>query len=497
MKKCLAIFSFFLVSLLAFAQGDVKGYVVPEGTPRWYAMNAYVQTSNGTVMYNGLANQISLSADGKSIYFKTLFPANYEELWVRGEIVDNKIVIDSKATIATLDFFSEYGEKSTYDLKVGEPIFDDFTDNIIGVKDITFVKDGDHIYIEDNQKEPEHAISLYGIDEYGVQLFDWTFCDDFTPYNGPTELITPPATATVQSYVYEYKDSHLTPATSIGHIAVDGNDYYFDNLVPSVMGWVKGVRQGDEVTIARGQLLSMSPMFLRLGGFVQADGGRLSDVVLRVGADGQIYQPGKEQFIVAYQTNGSLFDYGREFHLTPYEADRAFVPSAPTEVHSVYYSELGQHGIEFNQTCTADDGSLLSADQLGYYIYVDGKRFTFNRSQYPYIKDAEMTFIPFGYCDDYNLGDIFNDGIYNCVLFYIQDYTTLGVQSVYRSGDVETRSDIITVDKYNIVEIVPDGIHSADAVVTASPSWYDLSGRRASDTERGLRVSAQRKQINK
>lgn len=464
---------------LAAQQHRVTSQITPQGTPQWYTMDAYVQTGQGTIMVYGLSNQISFSADGRNVYFKTLFPMQYGELWVKGTVNGNTITIDSKETVGK-ESFTDEGERFDYDLKVGEPIFD-IMDNIVGVKDVVLKIDGDRIYIEDNQNSPEHPIALYGESEGEIELFDWTFCNSFKPYTGATELVAPPSTAEVKSYSYNYKNAHLDDASIVGRIAVDGNDYYFENLVPSVGGWTKGTRTGNTININRAQLLAFDPQILKIGGYRQSDNGRLSDISFTVDANGVMKQvDGDNQFIVSYQTNGSLLDYGRSFVLTPYDETKSHVPYAPTEVHSVYYSEIKQHGIEFYQVAYDTEGNLLAADQLGYYIYVDGQRFTFTKKQYPYLSWDSTEFIPFGYCDDYNNGDIFNDGIYNVVLFYISDYETLGVQSVYRAGDEETRSDIIMVTKANVVDVVPDGIGSVNIETPANenPTWYDLNGRQ-------------------
>lgn len=488
MKQFLLTFLAGVLCLLtASAQQKIKGCVTPEGTPSYYTMDAYIQTSQGTVMFYGLSNQISFSADGKSVYFKTLFPAKYGELWVKGTISGNTVTIDKDMVIGTDSYTDEEGTFD-YELKVGEPIFD-LAENLVDVKDVVFKIDGTRIYIEDDQKNPDHAIGLYGISEVEVdgemvpeiELFDWTFCDSFKPYTGATELVTPPASAQTKSYVYNYKDKSLKDATDIRRIAVDGNDYYFEGLVPTVGGWTKGVRNGNTISVSRAQLLQFDPQILKIAGYRESDGGRLSDFSFTIDDKGVITQvDGDNQFIVCYQTNGSLLDYGRNFKLTPYDESQALMPYNPVEVHSVYYSELGQHGIEFMQYPSDANGNLLSADQLGYYIYVNGERFTFTKQQYPYLSWDSAEFIPFAYCDDYNYGDIFNDGYYNVVLFYIDDYETLGVQSAYRSGDVETRSDIITVTKANIVEVIPDGIErvTTETPVNDAPTWYDLNGRR-------------------
>lgn len=456
----------------------LKGTVTPQGTPSWYTMDAYIQTGQGTVMYYGLSNQIAFDPDGSTVYFRTLFPASYSELWVKGTRSGNTITIDHNEVIATVTATFDDGPVDLH-YRVGEPIFD-LADNIVEVRDVVFTIDADRIYINDSQQEPDHPIALYAIEDGEVDLYDWTFCDTFKPYTGTTTVVTPPASAQVKNYVYEYKDASLKESTDIRRIAVDGNDYYFEGLVPSVGGWTKGTRSGNTVSISRAQLLQFEPQILKIAGYRQADGGRLSDFAFTLDAQGNFTQQDADnQFIVCYQTNGSLLDYGRSFRLTPYDENQALTPYNPVQVHSVYYDELHQHGIEFTQYPSDANGNLIATDQLGYYIYVDGKRFTFTREQYPYLKWASTDFIPFGYCDDYNYGDIFNDGYYNVVLFYIDDYQTLGVQAVYRAGDIETRSDIITVDKANIVDIVPDGI----ALPTSQPdlpktSIFDLYGRR-------------------
>lgn len=494
----------FLTLLLALAamlptaaQNKINGLVKPEGVPAWYTMDAYIQTGQGTVMFYGLSNQISFSADGRSVYFKTLFPMQYGELWVKGTRNGNTITIDSKQVVGTESFVDE-GASINIELKVGEPIFD-IMDNIVDVKDVVFKVDGDRIYIDDDQKEPEHPIALYAVEDGEIDLYDWTFCDSFKPYTGSTEVVAPPTSATTKNYVYSYKDANLKDATDIRRVAIDGSDYYFEGLVPSVGGWAKGTRNGNTISIARAQLLSRDPQFLKIAGYRQSDNGRLSDFAFTIDADGVMKQvDGDNQFIVCYMTNGGLLDYGRSFTLTPYDDAKALTPMNPFEVHSVYYSELGQHGIEFYQAAYDADGNQLAANQLGYYIYVDGKRFTFTKKQYPYLSWAETDFIPYGYCDDYNYGDIFNDGIYNVVLFYIKDYETLGVQSVYRSGDVETRSDIITVDKANVIDIIPDGIKALDAAPSVeNPTWFDLCGRPLSGRKPGVSIVGGRKVILK
>lgn len=478
---------------LAAQSNGVKGYIVPEGQPVIYSMSAYLLTSVGQVHYDGLYNEISTSIDGKSVYFRTLFPAQFEQLWVKGTLEGDEVTIDCKTPIASATVYDEYGKQQTIQLKVGEPIFDE-NDEVVDVRDVVFYKVGTTYLIEDD--DFDHPVALYYIDEYGIELQDYTFCATMDLYTGPTDLVTPPADAAANAYTYDYNDDSYRQNSEIGHVAVKGNDYYFDRLIPGVEGWVKGVREGNKITVSKRQLYSNDPLILCFGGLLLSSGGRMSDVVFIIENDGTLVEESQEQFCIAYLPNGSVYTGACRFTIRPYDESAPLTPSDPTNVVSRYYTELRQHAIEFNQSPTATDGSKLNPDQLGYYIYVNGERFTFNRKQYPYLAWESTQFIPYAYCDDYNNGDIFYDG-YNSVLFYFDNYETLGVQSVYRAGDKEARGNIITVDKYNNVEIVPEGISNIVADNKSNnSSWYDLCGRRLTkSSENGISIKNGRKSL--
>lgn len=505
MKSILATALLFAAAWTSAAAQDLTYTIQPEGTPTTYALNCFVNINNQSYHFDGFNTEVVYSEDGKTIYIRSLFPYYYPDLWVKGKVEGNRITIDCNDVVATGTMDDE-GYEYDVTLKVGEAIF-----NASGnpmpedVRNIVLTIDGERIYVADDVYNytpnywPNRTYILYDTDGGFIDYFDAAFCYDMKPYTGPTDPVTLPATAEVLPYVYEYNDFNDRPSSDIARVAIDGDDYYFDNLVPDSEGWVKGTRQGNTITVARGQLMSFNPLILRFIGY-HWDTGAFGDVTLKIDDNGVITSSDARMWCTNYAPTGRLQAYGRAFTITPYDQSAGVAPADPLEVHSVYYSELRQHGIEFYQLALSDDGKDINPDQLGYYIYVNGERFTFDRSIYPYIDEAQKTFIPYQYCDDYNLGDIFNDGNYNVVLFWFDDYETLGVQSIYRTSlGLEIGSNLIQVDKLNNTTVIPASQVSAvapvlDTPLNATPSWYDLHGRRLDGPARhGVFLSQGRK----
>lgn len=504
MKKTLFALLLSCLSLLASAQ--TVGKITPEGTPEWYQMDAYLQASNGTVMYHGLVVQVSYSADGQWAYFKGLFPVQFPELWIRGKVSGQTIVFDRNEVIASQRLYDDYGTPYDYQIKMGEPIFDpnymgdDF--RVIGMNDVVYQISGDRMYIVDSTREPMHPAALY-VEEDGEKfLYDWTFCNDLKPYTGSTEIITPPANAVIKPYNYDYADLYLQDVKAVGNVAVSGNDYYFDMLTPGQDAWVKGTREGNTITIKSGQLLSHETFWLRFGGLSYYSQGRMNDFKLTIDdATGIIQEADMDKFFaIVYMTDGSLADYNCNFVLTPFAEGEKIVPGDPEKVHFGTYGS--QYELDFELYAVDDKGNALNASQLGYYIYVNGQRYTFKKSKYPYINSQELTFIPYQYCDDYTNGDIWCDYARNSVFISESGVSTLGVQAVYRiSEGNEVRSNIIQVDRYNSTKVIPDEqvsslLHIAETN-NATQSVFDIYGRHTNKLSKGLNIVDGRKVLVK
>lgn len=472
--------------------------VTPEGEMRYYEMSAYVYESIGLEHVSGLANKVSISADGKTAYIGSIFPNTFrtDDLWLKGDITPGPdgtklITIDSKTPV----FRAGWEE-----IFVGEIAFDENTYETF-VKDIVLVMDGDRIFLDDDVNNYSRCLVAYE-DDYGdIETVDVVYCVDMKPYSGNTAAANVPASAARHDYVYYSLDTYGTLTAVKSSVAVDGDDYYFDTLIPSVApAWIKGTRQGNVVTIPAGQFMGADcGYYLYSAAFrptsYDAESGQYigeaCDISFTVDADGAMnFATPAPSFITALQNDGKQYDCVYENRLVPYTGDVPAVPSDPTEVMWFDYSATGAFALDFVLNNISTTAEYLNPEKLGYYIYLNGERVTFTRDVYSAIHTDEMTLIPFGYTDAAGY-DFYSAGGWNEVFIYVADFETLGVQAVY-TVDGETReSNIISVTRDGEVNITPPvGMTPLKAVQPATtPDFYTLGGQRTGAAHRGIVVT--------
>lgn len=464
--------------------------IAPEGTPVYYEMSAWMSFEIGLEYIEGMANTLYFAEDGKTVYLGSLFPANFytNDLWSRGTIDGNALTIDSKSPVFTVDL----GDGETDNLYVGEVYFYEYYgDMYYGAKDIVMVKDGDHYYIDDDQLNPQRTFLLYMQDNYGdIEPIDMMYCYDLKPYTGNTTKVEVPATGTSADYIYYSLDTYGDKTAIKGTVVTDGDDYYFNYLIPGISPvWAKGTREGDKVTLKKGQFLTADMgYYLYFSGFAptsydNASGqykGEACDVTFTIGADGtfSLDNP-SSRFITALQNDGTQYDCVYEHRIVPYAGDVPLVPSKPYDVMlSPDYTGGEGLTLDFNQTNLTEDGEYLNPECLGYYIYFDDEVVTFKKEQYGAISADEMTLMPFGYTDAYGY-DFYSAGGWNEIYLYDTTFEKVGVQAVYTVGDETCVSNIIYVDQNGeVTEEIPAGIAAAPVAPSAPATWYDLSGRR-------------------
>lgn len=126
-------------------------------------------------------------------------------------------------------------------------------------------------------------------------------------------------------------------------------------------------------------------------------------------------------------------------------------------------------------------GEELNTKKLFYNIYLDGQVYTFDPEVFVGL-DAPMTDVPYGFSEsEYDIYMSASSKV-NTIYFYDNDYKTLGVQSVYRGGNEEHRSNIVT---YTRSTTGIDGIN-ADVRTVKSESYYNVAGQRVDASASGL-----------
>ena len=166
------------------------------------------------------------------------------------------------------------------------------------------------------------------------------------------------------------------------------------------------------------------------------------------------------------------------FQLTAF----AQTPEAPTiSSFSDYYALNGYGEITFNLPAKDTEGNALDTKKLFYNIYFDNDAYTFTNDWYSKVK-ADMKDVPYDYND--NL-DFFVTGEKHDVFFYVEDYTHVGVQAIYKDGEKVHRSAIV----YNDGKVVT-GISQThtDGQKVEKTLCTDLMGRRVDKSYHGIRL---------
>ncbi|MDE6552509.1 MAG: hypothetical protein K2K98_06065 [Muribaculaceae bacterium] len=146
-------------------------------------------------------------------------------------------------------------------------------------------------------------------------------------------------------------------------------------------------------------------------------------------------------------------------------------------------AEEGYSIFSFDLPGMSIDGNYLLIDDLAYVVYVDGEEWTFDAEEY----DMEDSLVEIPWTFDGNWIIRGFESTEHKIAFFVEGITTLGVQSIYRHGGNETRSEIVTINVDEIEAV--EGI-SADRKVS-KVTYYDIAGREVQVPEKGtfLKVS--------
>lgn len=158
-------------------------------------------------------------------------------------------------------------------------------------------------------------------------------------------------------------------------------------------------------------------------------------------------------------------------------------PANPRALRFFDYMEFFDYNVfEFDVPALSTDGGLLNTSDLSYVVYVNGEEWTFDPEEY-WIEEP-MTEIPWSFDNEDSILKWYGS-CKHAVYLYVEGISTLGVQSIYRYGGDETRSEIVTLD----LENDPSGVAAAEASKkVADVKYYDLSGRQVAAPAAGIFV---------
>lgn len=479
--------------------------VTPEGEMKYYNMNAVVRDIVGLMPVMGVAEKLYFSADGKSIYFGSLFPSilKCEDIWAKGTINGDDVMIDCYDEIYHLEVMDAEGNVvETRQLHVGELLVDD-RGNPYGLDDVHFTKDGDRYYIDYTDIDLRPIVLFVVESNQDVTVFTTAYNHDLRPYEGNTNLNELPASASVSEYIYNGQDTYGQDFAIKGHVGIDGDDYYFDSLLPEAgHAWIKGTRKGNTITLENDQFLGTDISYylyyngFKTTGFDTSTGqykGSYTKLTFSVDDAGIItLNSSNNTFPCAFFPSGNQFYATFQNRIEPYLGDGAAYPSDPYDLKLVtkYFEKYGENSISFLLDYMSSEGKYINPDNLYYCMWLDDDIYNFNKSLYPYLHEENMKYFPYGYKDEGNYDIYMADDGRNVICFREDMFVQCGIQAVYRIDGKEYGSNIVYVDEEgNIEKVAPEngetnGLKRIE-LPAANGNWYDLYGRRAANVQPG------------
>lgn len=334
------------------------------------------------------------------------------------------------------------------------------------------------------------ATSNYG---YGEQ--EWLGIGDLTNTWRTAEDTGVPVPENVKFDTYTLShDEGLCKA----QVGFDGDNVYVKGLVATNPdGAVRGVIADGKAVFEAGQYLGpdederfheyfrpvkqgwvYDPYWgMELPGTVDAD-----EIVFDFNADSRTLTAADDESAII--VNGGRTPFEIAVYNNPVFEPFADIPRKPMKPYIkefIPFNEYEGNGYIRCEVYAKDtDGRRLDPDCVFYNMLIDGEVQTFCTDTYLYLKE-DITDIPFAFTDQYDIYTIGENLKY--LFFYMDGFSTIGVQSYYVGGGEKTYSDVAT---YTVVTSgLKDSLKDTDV---ESVTYRDVSGRAVTAGTKGLLI---------
>lgn len=167
--------------------------------------------------------------------------------------------------------------------------------------------------------------------------------------------------------------------------------------------------------------------------------------------------------------------------------DVAATPKDPSFAEFQPYSDQYKYGI-FNFVIPTLDVNekYLNPDELYYCFYIDDdtKPHIFYKQDYVQMPVDSMSIFPVNYSDGYDMAPL--DENVHQMYYYFDGFDRIGVQSIYKGGGEERRSNIVYVNYDDVTGIKKT--HSTDTKSISSVNYYDVTGRKLERPGNGITI---------
>ena len=450
----------------------------PEGTKNSYSRSGsayfYSLFGIGSTELEGALGTVVFGANNK-VYFKDIVSQASLGTWIEGTISGSTITIQLPQTVA---YFPEDG----YSLEVSK----------LSYANEWYSKSANQT-IKLNYNAATGAITTpSGRLTTGEDIIGLTYDDDgswsgygdwniaMTTVTDP--LVEAPAGLTTELYALtaEGYDGSLV------NVGFDGDDVYvqgIDRNLPDT--WVKGTVNGNKVTFKNGQYVGADEvvgyhMYLMSATVTKEWNdwyGEYVDVYALANTDIEFTYDAatktlSESTPFLLNTSKKTVNYLYTFNnakIAPF-VEVAATPAAPKEVSlfeggwDYFTSGYGWGALEFAITSADVNGNYILPEKLSYQLYtkVNGevKPLTCSWLDYKNLEEPTMTEFPYGYGDGWDIAS-------NYFYYYVVGPEAYGIQTIYRGGGEEHRSEIVWAEAQELgAEVQPDA---------ATPAYPDVT----------------------
>ena len=477
----------------------------PEGTLKHYFLKSnYYNTQSGSINWTkSLVGDVVWSADGKTVWFKNLFPFfGAGEFWTKGEVNGHIVTIPQQVVL------KDYDDNGTpRDLSISAIEFDliqDVVNDAAPSFGMTVETDGsitcekgDNFYISLCELDEAGQVTITtippleegGDPTYTPNVYDLMQEYEYTPLvASDTIKVKPTSTTVINDYLCRYTNQYGGKKTRKAKIGTAGTmAVYVSGLCEDETVWVKGTRTEDTITLPSDQYTGI------LGSYYSSFVG-----VSKLNISGLEYYAIDDNFTLTKGENGSwvgqamcgqlavmgidLLALNSEVTLTPYNGETVGTPAKPYNLW-LKNDELETDGCySFGFTCEniGTQGEYLEEKDLFYRFYLDGEVYEFDPATYPKDGPFENNLIPYTYSGF----DIIHDARTNetAIYFYEGLWDVAGVQAVYVHDGKEYASDIATID-FSVL-----GVNGVKSAKRSKSGVYDLQGRQLNAPAKGLNI---------
>ena len=482
----------------------------PEGT-----LYDQVMLSYGAYGRNWLYGIMDVSTDGGmgkivdgadgNVYIYNLPTYLNAGSWVKAERAEGDTIVIHRQLIDQRE-----GSDAVYDYYITKMVWE-WTDEAAGEgrfveaqgdTDMKLLyKDGVLNSIEANT-DPfvEGSYALGAVYTTDNETFTWEGATNWNLHYEPLtdELVQLPDGAELETITVSYSDINGNNSAEQVKIAFVGNDVYLNVFQQGV--YAKGTIEGDKLIFKSGQYLGSyyNTYYIFFVGeryktVVDPSTGQeyqtaeiIDELVFDYNADDRSFKTDDALVINAGKTSPRLY---LSALLAPSFYFFKEVPAIPANPqitnYNATYSQWGYNALQFTLSATDKDGNFIVPEKLTWMAYIDDEPFIFSPDDYEGLTE-DMEEIPYGFIDS-------NYDIYTSYFtIFFEPAKNVGIQTIYRGGDKENRSDIVYYDLATSETYTEPfdnttvGVAGVSAAQPATVAYHDAQGRRVAANAKGL-----------